>query len=233
VAVVVHNPAAARMVHEHAPGARVIEIPHLFAPPAWPAEWESVRLRESLGSRLSAPLFGVFGYLRESKRLFAILCAFTALRRELPGARLLVAGAFVSSDLERAIAPVLQGQGIPRLPYLTEREFWRAAMAVDACINLRAPAAGETSGIAIRLMGAGKPVLVSDGLENSRYPEGSCVRVATGLAEEDSLLHHMTLLASMRACGREIGRRAAEHIAERHQIDRIAGQFWDTLCGSV
>jgi glycosyltransferase involved in cell wall biosynthesis len=233
LAVVVHNPAAARMVREHAPEARVIEIRHLFAPPAWPAEWESVRLRDSLGSRLSAPLFGVFGYLRESKRLFAILRAFAVLRRQRPDARLLIAGAFVSSDLERAISPALLDPGIVRLPYLSEHEFWRAAMAVDACINLRAPAAGETSGIAIRMMGAGKPVLLSDGLENSRYPGAACLRVAAGLAEEDSLLHHMLLLASVRACARVIGRLAAEHIAAFHQADRIAGQFWDTLCASL
>lgn len=33
LAVIVHNPAAARMVREHAPGAAVHEIPHLFEPP--------------------------------------------------------------------------------------------------------------------------------------------------------------------------------------------------------
>jgi len=37
-AVVVHNPAAARIVREHAPDARVEEIPHLFAPPALPSQ---------------------------------------------------------------------------------------------------------------------------------------------------------------------------------------------------
>jgi hypothetical protein len=43
---------------------------------------------------------------------------------------------------------------------------------VDACINLRYPAAGETSGIAIRLMGIGKPVLLTDG-EVLAFPEGA------------------------------------------------------------
>ena len=75
---------------------------------------------------------------------------------------LLVAGQFASTDLERAVEPLLRAPGIVRLPYLEEREFWLAASAVDACINLRDPAAGETSGIAIRLMGIGKPVLLTD-----------------------------------------------------------------------
>ena len=230
-AVVVHNPAAARMVREHAPGAHVVEIPHLFAPlPAKPAGWEAVRMRQSLGAPPSAFLFGVFGYLRESKRLFAILRAFSALRQARPEARLLVAGAFVSSDLERAAAPLLCGEGIARLPYLRERDFWRAALAVDACINLRNPAAGETSGIAIRLMGAGKAVLLTNGEENARYPQTACLRIEPGPAEEDSMWHHMVLVTLMTELAGEIGRRASDHIAACHQAVRIAEQYWDTLC---
>jgi len=229
-AVVVHNPAAARMVREHAPGAAAIEIPHLFAPPELPPGWEAIRMRQSLGVPTHEFLFGVFGYLRESKRLFAVLRAFRRLRQTRPDARLLIAGAFVSSDLARAVAPLLGAPGIVRLPYLAVRDFWRAALAVDACINLRYPAAGETSGIAIRLMGVAKPVLLTNGEENSRYPQTACVRIEPVLAEEDSLWHNMFLLTSMKECAGEIGLRASRHIVERHQAVRIAEQYWDTLC---
>lgn len=229
-AVVVHNPAAARMVREHAPRAAVVEIPHLFAPPELPADWDVIRWRDRLGVRSGAFLFGVFGYLRESKRLFAILRAFAALRRTRADTWLLVAGAFASSDLERAAAPLFGEPGVRRLPYLAEHDFWRAARAVDACVNLRYPAAGETSGIAIRLMGAAKPVLLTNGPENARYPDTACLRVEPGAAEEDSLWHHMVLLTSMREAAREIGHRASEYITERHRVDRIAEQYWETLC---
>jgi len=229
-AVVVHNPAAARMVREHAASAVVVEIPHLFAPPRLPAGWEVARMRQSLEVPHSAFLFGIFGYLRESKRVLGILRAFAALRRARPYAYLLVAGAFVSSDLERAVAPMLHGPGIVRLPYLAERDFWSAALAVDACTNLRYPAAGETSGIAVRLMGVGKPVLLTNSAENARYPEASCLRVEPGVAEEDSLWHHMILLTSIQESAGEIGLRASAHIAERHQAARIAEMYWEMLC---
>jgi glycosyltransferase involved in cell wall biosynthesis len=229
-AVVVHNPAAARMVRQHAPGARVVEIPHLFCPPELPAAWEVVRMRQRLGVATHEFLFGVFGYLRESKRLFAVLRTFARLRESRPDARLLIAGPFVSSGLARATAPLLNAPGILRLPYLSERDFWRAALAVDACSNLRYPAAGETSGIAIRLMGAAKPVMLTDGEENSGYPRAACLRIESGLAEEDSLWHNMFLLTSMRECAGEIGLRASGHIVEHHQAVRIAQQYWDTLC---
>ena len=48
-AVVVHNPAAARAVKEHAPEARVVEIPHLFQAPAPAGEEEVARYRRRLG----------------------------------------------------------------------------------------------------------------------------------------------------------------------------------------
>src|SRR5262249_44631453 len=68
-AIVVHNPAAARMVRTHAPRARVVEIPHLFFQPALPSGAEALRFRQRIGVGADRFLFGVFGYLRESKRL--------------------------------------------------------------------------------------------------------------------------------------------------------------------
>ena len=115
LAVVVHNPAAARAVKEHAPEARVVEIPHLFQAPALPGEEEVARYRRRLGVEPGTFLFGVFGYLRESKRLPAVLEAFADVHRENPRTALLVAGEFVSTDLERAVEPLLGGAGVVRL----------------------------------------------------------------------------------------------------------------------
>ena len=229
-AVVVHNPAAARAVKEHAPEARVVEIPHLFQAPALPREEEVARYRRRLGVEPGTFLFGVFGYLRESKRLPAVLKAFADLHRENPRTALLVAGEFVSTDLERAVQPLLGGAGVFRLGYLEERQFWLAAAAVDACINLRYPGAGETSGIAIRLMGIGKPVLVTDSAEYARFPEDACVRIAPGVPERESLRHHMILLTSISEVARAIGQRGAGHIGAHHRVERIANQYWDLLC---
>jgi glycosyltransferase involved in cell wall biosynthesis len=231
-AVVVHNPAAAAAVKEHAGGARVVEIPHLFATPPLPDEGSVMRYRAGLNVEPGDFLFGVFGYLRESKRVAAVLEAFTAVRAQAPRARLLIAGQFVSSDLARAVAPMLEAPGVVRLPYLAEREFWLAARAVDACINLRYPAAGESSGIAVRMMGIGKPVLLTEASESAAFPEGTCLRIAPGPGERDSLRHHMVLLTSMAEVARTIGPRGAEHIAAHHRVEQIGKRYWDLLCES-
>lgn len=230
-AVIVHNPAAARMVRVHAPNAEIIEIPHLFAPPPMPPEADVIRYREALGVAPRSFLFGVYGYLRESKRIMAILRAFRTIRCEMPQTALLLAGAFASPDLERAAAPMVTEQpGVLRAGHLTEREFWLAASACDACINLRDPPAGETSGIAIRLMGMGKAVMLSEGEESSRYPDATCIRIARGVAETASLTEHSRLAASFPQTAREIGRRASGHVQSHHSLDRVADEYWKTLC---
>jgi hypothetical protein len=143
---------------------------------------------------------------------------------------LLVAGGFVSTDLERAAAPLLRSPRVFRLPHLPEREFWMAASAVDACINLRYPAAGETSGIAIRLMGIGKPVMVTDGEECARFPEDGVIRIPPGASERGALRDHMLLLTSLSEVARSIGQRGAGHIRAHHRVNDVSRRYWQLLC---
>jgi glycosyltransferase involved in cell wall biosynthesis len=219
-AVVVHNPAAARIARTHR-ASRVLELPHLFSMPPLPE-------RANVAPE-GVFLFGVFGHLRESKRLASVLAAFRRVKRECPRVALLVAGDFVSPDLARVMEPLLQTEGIYRTGYTPERDFWRYALAVDACVNLRYPAAGETSGISIRFMGIGKTVIVSTGEENSRFPDGTCLRVDPGPAEVDMLTAYMGLLARTPEVAVTIGSKAAAHIAAHHGPDQVGARFREVL----
>lgn len=228
LAVIVHNPRAVEMVREHAPAAVIHEIPHLWDPPPLPAESDVIRLRAELGLPAHTFLFGVFGHLRESKRLTAVLRAFESGRAAADFA-LLISGDFVSPDLARSLEPLLGSSGILRVGYAKECDFWRYAAAVDACINLRYPAAGETSGIAIRLMGIGKPVIVTAASETSRFPDSTCLRVDPGVAEEEMLAEYMVWLARFPEDARAIGQCAAGHIREFYAVERIARLYWQVL----
>ena len=228
-AVVVHNPAAGGVVRAHAPHAKIVEIPHLFQAPPYASVTDRLRYRQRLGISPGVFLFGIFGYLRESKRLIPALEAFAEVHRELPDTAMLVAGDFVSRDLERAAAPFLNAPGVFRLAHLAERDFWLAAASVDACVNLKYPGAGETSGIGIRLMGLGKPIILTDSAEFAGYPEDACLRVPPGAAERDSLRHHMVLLASLREAAKTIGKNAAAYIQANHGLDLIGWKFWEVL----
>ncbi|MCS6954403.1 MAG: glycosyltransferase family 4 protein [Bryobacterales bacterium] len=228
-AVVVHNPAAARMVRAHAPQARLVEIPHLILPAAWPTLAEAERLRQHLGISPRAYVFGLFGYLRESKRPATVLRAFARLRREGRECALLVAGDFVSPDLERALAPQLAQPGVIRVRHAPESVFLRLMMLADAGINLRHPSAGETSGITIRMMDAGKAVILTAIEENARFPEDVCVRIEPGLAEEEMLFEAMRWMAHVPELGREIGRRAQAYVRRWHAPEAVAAAYLELL----
>lgn len=224
-AVVVHNPAAGSIARAH--GARaVFEIPHLVeTPPPLPG-YAVERLRRELGADERTLLCGVFGHLRESKRLAGVLRAVAGSRGKI---RLLVAGEFASSDLARAMAPHLDRPGVMRRGYLSGPDFWRHAQAVDLAINLRYPGAGESSGIGIRLMGLGKPVIFSAGQETLRFPAGSCVPIDSGPAEEEALAGALTWLAHDRRAAGAIGALAQQHVRLEHAPKKVAGEFWNVL----
>jgi glycosyltransferase involved in cell wall biosynthesis len=226
LAIIVHNPAAAAIVHEHAPRAQVFEIPHLFQRPALPSAEETMRLRKSLGLTPETLLIGTFGHQRETKRLAIVLRAF---QQSGPNTRLLVSGDFVSSTFESAIAPLLRHPRVIRTGYLPEPELWKYAAATDLCINLRYPSAAETSGIGVRMMGIGKPVIFTASEALARIPANACLRLDVGPDEEKTLAGYIAWLAGNRDAGLEIGRRAAAHIAQCHDPQKVAQAYWNAL----
>ena len=230
LAVVVHNPAAARAVRLHAAGARVIEIPHFHAPATPPGADAVAQFRDRLGIPQIGFVFAIFGFLRESKRLLPILQVFAKLHRLMPEIRLLVAGEFVSQDLKCAAAPFLAHPGVLSQPYLPEAQLQMAVAATDCCLNLRYPNAGETSGIAMRLMGAAKPVIVTDGEEWARLPELASFRIPAGIAEPAALFDSMAVLASEPTLGRSMGQQAARHIQRYHSLTSSGNLYWNLLC---
>ena len=102
---------------------------------------------------------------------------------------------------------------------------------VQTCALPIYPPAGETSGIAIRLMGIGKPVILSTGLETSNFPDGTCVRVETGVGEEDMLADVLLWLSRHRRDSRAIGLRASEYIMRVHALDVVAELYRKCLRG--
>lgn len=222
-AVIVHNPAAAERVREHAPGAHIEEIPLLWAEEQ-PADAALVlACRQGLGVGAGDLLCGVFGHLRESKRLHAAIDACERTRTHL-----LLAGA-MGLDLERSLGPRLDSPWIHRTGVTSEREFHTLMSAVDVCINLRYPSSGETSAVGVRMMGLGKPVLFSDAPEIARYPVESCIRIETGLGEQAHLEDVLRWLKQARSDAREIGRRASLHIRAAHSAERVAALYWDVV----
>jgi glycosyltransferase involved in cell wall biosynthesis len=230
-AVIVHNAGAAEIARKH--GAKQIEvIPHFCEIRDPPSASDTARFRQRNGIGQGARLFGILGYLREPKRVMPCIGAFRRLNAVRPETALLIAGEAVSRDLGRLLEHETHPD-IHRLGHLDEKEFMIAAAAIDCCLNLRYPGAGETSGIAVQMMGLGKSVIVTRNAENSDYPETAVLRVSPGIAETEELFEHMILTAEFPGIAREIGLEAQRHIRKHHSLELVARRYWEVLCSAV
>jgi hypothetical protein len=190
--VIVHNPGAGRMAREH--GAERVEmLPHFIESGQSPRLAEVLDWRASVGVEEGTCLFGVFGHLRESKRIPAIVRAMAPQT----GVALLVQGEWGS--------PVVEPAGVIRVGAVDEGRFRLLIEAVDVGINLRYPSAGESSGVLARLMAARKPVMVTQGEEVSHLPAGVVWPVLAGPGEHEALTYGIAYLAQHAVARREMG----------------------------
>ena len=200
----------ARRCSEHAPGARVVEIPHLFAPPALPSPAEAIRFRQRWAwirqrscSACSATCGNPSGWsacCRPSRSSAA----------EMPRAALLVAGQFVSSGPGARGRAAARGPGVVRLPYLPEREFWLAA-ARRGCLHQPALSGGGRNlrhrhpPDGHRQAGAADRV----GRSARAFPKTPASASRRARRNATPCAAHMVLLTSMAEVARAIGQRGA------------------------
>jgi hypothetical protein len=126
----------------------------------------------------------------------------------------------------------LRAEWVVRRGYLEDEEWWLQAHALDTVVNLRWPGAGESSGIATRLMGIGRPVLVTRGPETADLPEASVVKIDPGLGEREQLERFLAWLALNPEARRAVGRHAAIHTAQFHRAEDTAARIAGIVLGS-
>jgi glycosyltransferase involved in cell wall biosynthesis/4-amino-4-deoxy-L-arabinose transferase-like glycosyltransferase len=214
--VIVHSRYVEARVREHGYDGPLWHIPH----PAWaPPELAPASVE-------GHPLFGCFGHLNESKRIPQVLQAFADFRAEHPAARLLLVGAEAPGfDLEGRLERLgLGDEGVIREPYVEEERLWALMAACDACILLRAPTMGETSGSAIRTLSLGKPLVVSDVGWFAELPDDAALKVPVGDGEVGAVTGAMQRLAEPGVAAR-MGEAAQAYVRAEHDLDRVAGEY--------
>ena len=196
-------------------------VPH----PAWPVP--------DLAAETVAgePLVGSFGNVNSSKRIPQLLEAFARLRRDRPGARLLLVGATSPGfDLDRRLQRLgLSDEGILREDYVDERRLWSLMAACDVCVNLRAPTMGETSGSVVRQLSLGKPAIVSDMGWFSELPGEVALKIPVGDGEVDALHAALELIARDGGVRDAMSEAALELARREHGLERVAELYASAL----
>ena len=173
------------------------------------------------------PLFGTFGNVNASKRVPQLLEALARVRRERPGASVLLVGATSPGfDLDRRLQRLgLDAGGTVREGWVDEDRLWALMKACDVHVSLRSPTMGETSGTAIRALSLGKPLVVSDVGWFRELPDEVALKVPPDDEEVESLVAALELLATRPDVRASMGEAAGELARARHGVDRVADLY--------
>ena len=209
--LIVHSNYVEEQARDAAYGGPIWRIPH----PAWPMPHVAPAAVDG------RPLFGCFGHINASKRIPQLLEAFAAVRRRHPQAKLLLVGtASARFDAKRLV-----GDGVERIDYVDEQRLWSLMAACDACVSLRAPTMGETSGSAIRALSLGRPLVVSELGWFAELPDSVALKVPVDGDEVPVLAAALELLASSEPTQLAMSEAALEYVRREHDLGRAAEQY--------
>jgi glycosyltransferase involved in cell wall biosynthesis len=209
--LIVHSRYVERRVRERGYAGPVWRIPH----PAWPVPHaEPVDFGGGF-------VVGCFGNLNASKRVPQVLEAFAALRQGHPDAVLILGGAAAPEiELERR-AP----QGVFHEGRVSEERLWSLLASCDVCVALRRPTRGETSGMAIRALCAGRPLVVSDAGWFAELPASVAAKVPVDDREPETLAAFLGRLADAHELRERMSEAARDYVQRVHGLDRVADLY--------
>jgi glycosyltransferase involved in cell wall biosynthesis len=191
-------------------------------PPAIPRDAARVRL----GMPAEPLVLASFGHINPYKRVDTVLRALRRLREELGDVRYVLVGSVSPSyDVRAAVERAgLQG-AVSVTGYIGREAFEDYVAAADICVNLRHPTAGETSASLLRLLGAGRPTLVTATGSFSELPAGVVAQVDPDYAEEDLIVAYCHLLARRPELAAAMGHAARSFVIREHTLDQAAAGY--------
>lgn len=191
--------------------------------------------RERLGLPQDALILASFGYINPYKRLEPALRALRDLRAVRPDARYLLVGSISPNYDARSIVERLGlSEAVTITGYVPRSTFEDYVAAADICLNLRHPTAGETSASLLRLLGAGRPTLVTATGAFTELPPGVAAQVDPDGSESNLILAYCRLLAERPDVAAAMGAAAREYVARCHTLEgavRAYVEFLARHCG--
>ncbi|HEU5103568.1 MAG TPA: glycosyltransferase [Roseiflexaceae bacterium] len=182
--------------------------------------------RARLGLPPDALILASFGHINPYKRIEAVLRAVRSLRASIPNLRYLLVGSVSPSyDLRAAIERAGLEDSVSATGYVERRAFEDYVAAADICLNLRHPTAGETSASLLRLLGAGKPTLVTASGSFAELPPDVAAQVDLDASEGDLIMAYCHRLAAQPELAAALGARARAFVAREHSLDAAAASY--------
>ncbi len=218
--MVVHS----RFVQERVAALRP-ELPSVVVPMGVPLPplHDCHEARARLGLPANALILASFGHINAYKRLEPALRALLELRYDYPDARYILVGSISPHyDVSGLVQRMGLADTVAITGYVPREQFEDYVAAADICLNLRYPTAGETSASLLRLLGAGRPTLVTATGAFAELPPDVAAQVDVGPGESDLILAYCRLLAAQPDVARSLGYQARDYVASQHTLEQAA-----------
>ncbi|WP_129595739.1 glycosyltransferase [Anaerophilus nitritogenes] len=232
--IIVHSEYAKKGLLKKDIGKNISVIPSY-------AKIEPIQDRDKLREKYNLPkdsmIFASFGFIANTKRIDKALEAFhTSLSINANSMYILVGEA--NADMKALINEFCIKNNIKdkvRITgFTTIDEFKDYINLSDICINLRYPYNGETSGSLMRILAAGKPVIVSDIGSFSEIPDQCCIKIPVSIKEDQEEINVLTeslikLIKDKKYC-QTLSDNARKYAENTLDIEIIAKQYYNFIC---
>jgi len=220
----VHNAFMAEAIRAEVPAAGVVRVAMpVTAPEATPEQERALRARVGLAG--GDFVVGCFGLLTPEKQIGTVARAVARAAVHLPHLRLLLVGPVADRD---ALRHRLQQRGIESRTIVTGRvplaELGAYMAAADVAVHLRYPTARETSAALLRVLGQGRPVVVSDLEHLADLPDDAVMR-ADLTDEEGAVTRALLFLAAHPDARARLGERARRFVRSAHAPSRCREDY--------
>jgi glycosyltransferase involved in cell wall biosynthesis len=183
--------------------------------------FDNKSIRADLGVAGGEILICSTGFINRNKRLHISIPAVCEL--DIPGVKYLVVGQDGSNLLEHVV-----GEGMKQIlikGYVPLEELEGCISAADICINLRYPTMGESSGTLMRMMGYGKPVLVTDCGSYADLPGYAVLKIDPGIDEKEMITRCLRELIRDPDFRFSLGREARAYMENQGSIPGCAALY--------
>jgi len=191
---------------------------------ATPPPPELLREREQAPGRAGDEIvFVTAGNLTPSKCVPYVLRTLRRLQGRVPFRYRLVGEVKPEGAFEDLAASLGLGDEVECLGRVDTDGLYRAFLGADVCICLREPTLGETSGIAMRALASGCPLIVSDAGWFAELPDAVALKVPPGVRAERELAQALDDLARDPQRRQRMSEAASAWARERDVASRARG----------
>ncbi|MEK5230742.1 glycosyltransferase [Lysinibacillus sp. FSL K6-0232] len=229
--VIVHSKFAKQQIIENIKPDCVVQYAPLFAENIEKiGNQEMIQLRKRYGIDEQALVFSSFGFISRAKRIDVVIDIIEELKNTYSNFIYLLVGEEEKDvyEMSKYIKSKNVDKYVKYIGYVNLEEFKDYVKLSDICINLRYPTQGETSASLLRIIGYGKPVIVTDIGSFSELSNDCCFKVNMA-SEKTDIKKYLKKFLDNPYLAKEIGQRASNYVQENYNVNQTLDAYVNIL----